>query len=181
MPACRLWRVILNSSERIDFCFLRFSNTPPTSRSLSWRMIASWWDPPGWRWRPKGIDYPFALRRRHFDRWPRFVSVQFLSYILNSLIIPMLRHPPLFRLRLQWTQPCVTLSRLLVCLCGSDTPPRLCRVAVFYCKRTFSHPIVAVGSQHPRSCWLWGADAKELPLMLRRWHDWHRTSRMQGL
>ena len=31
-------------------------------------MIASWWDPPGWRWRPKGIDYPFALRRRHFDR-----------------------------------------------------------------------------------------------------------------
>ena len=71
------------------------------------------------------------------------------------------------------------LSRLLVCLCGSDNPPRLCRDAVFYYKPTFSHPIVPVGSQHPRSCWLWGADAKELPLMLRRWHDWHRMSRMQ--
>ena len=35
---------------------------------LSLVMIASWWNPPGWRWRPKEIDYPFALRRRHFDR-----------------------------------------------------------------------------------------------------------------
>ena len=46
-------------------------------------------------------------------------------------------------------------------------------------KPTFSHTTVPAGSQYPRSCWLWSADAKELPLMLNRWHDWHRMVRVQ--
>ena len=48
-------------------------------------MIASWWDPPGWRWRPKGIDYPFALRRRHFGRLPRTSSQVARALFFSSL------------------------------------------------------------------------------------------------
>ena len=90
-------------------------------------MIASWWNPPGWRCRPKGIDYPFALRRRHIDRLPapaedvvtsssglKFSTCSLaLYYCVREVTVTSLHPPCLCRIAVLWVKPIIT-SRALV-------------------------------------------------------------------
>ena len=85
-------------------------------------MIASWWNPPGWRWRPKGIDYPFALRRRHFDRWLKVARSVGLGRRHKSRQLGPQVLDLFFSSILLCVSPEVTVTSL--------HPPRLCRIAV---------------------------------------------------
>ena len=83
-------------------------------------MIASWWNPPGWRCRPKGIDYPFALRRRQIDRLPApaedvVTSSSGLKFSTCSLALYYCVHgvftSPLKLRSLHFTHPVCVVSR----------------------------------------------------------------------